>query len=165
MTLTHETTVTAVKDPRELVSTDLFQLLVADIRRHQPLTQRYAERMMGQALVFLQAYGTMLRESRVDPSRWTRLVPSVPVDPAWHAFILRSEPYHSFCMEVAGCYMHHVPVTDEDIRSGAALNRTIPLLEVTGYLVDTEFWEETSLGKTSPECSGLRPECSGLPVF
>jgi len=165
MTLISETTDTAVKDPRELVTADLFELLVEDIRRHQPLTQSYAERMMGQGLVFLKAYGTTLREARVDPSRWTRLVPSVPVDPAWHAFILRSEPYHAFCMEVAGCYMHHVPVTDEDIRSGAALDRTIPLLEATGYLVDMEFWNETAATNVLPECSGLRPECSGLPLF
>jgi hypothetical protein len=152
MTILAENSTIVAKDPRELLASDVFDLLVGDIRRHYPVTRQYAERMMGQALVFLKANGIMLREAQSDPSRWVRISPSVTVDPAWHAFILRSRPYHAFCMEIAGCYMHHMPAMDEDLRSGAALDRTIPLLNATGYQVDMEFWSETDPEFVPLEC-------------
>jgi len=154
MTILAEHSAIVAKDPRGLLSSDVFELLVADIRRHHPVTRRYAERMMGQALVFLKANGTMLQEARSDPSRWVRIAPSMAVDPAWHAFILRSQLYHTFCIEIAACYMHHMPAMDEDLRSGAALERTIPLLKATGYHVDMEFWSETDPEFVPLECHG-----------
>jgi len=43
---------------------------------------------------------------------------------------------------------------DEDIRSGAALARTIPYLEATGLYVDLEFWQ----GEAGASC--CQPECN-----
>lgn len=142
------------KDPRELVSPEVFNLLIQDIVRYNHVTARYAERMMGQALVFLKAQANIMRAFDANPSiEWIRIVPSVPVDEGWHAFIKRSQPYVEFSEQHAGRYIHHVPVLDEDILSGAALNRTIPQLYATGYAVDMEFWDNEGAGCCPPECS------------
>nr|BFE30813.1 hypothetical protein GCM10010200_030640 [Actinomadura rugatobispora] len=44
----------------------------------------------------------------------------------------------------------------EDIRSGAALERTVPILKATGYRLDMEFWESgAGAGCCPPECSTI----------
>lgn len=153
MTIAPERTAETVKDPRELVSPEVFELLVTDIRRYHHVTRPYAERMMGQALVFLKAQADIIRRYDASPGPWVRLVPTAPVDLGWHAFMLRSKPYAEFCAAHAGRFLHHEPVTDDDILSGDALERTIPELVATGYAVDVEFWH----GEKSPCCP---PECS-----
>lgn len=108
--------------------------------------------MVGQALVFLKAQANIVR-ARTEGRPWVRIVPTVPVDPAWHAFMLRSQAYISFCDEHAGRYIHHVPFQDEAILSGDTLEVTIPQLQATGYEVDLEFWH----GERKPCCP---PECA-----
>jgi len=152
MTLTTEPAVQTAKDPRELVSSEVWELLVEDIRRHHHVTRRYAERMMGQALVFLKAQAGIVR-ARAEGRPWVRIVPTVPVDPGWHAFMLRSQPYAEFCNREAGRYIHHEPFQDEAILSGDTLEVTIPHLHATGYEVDLEFWD----GERKPCCP---PECA-----
>lgn len=156
MTITTDTTAgprdQAAKDPRELVPSEVWALLVEDLRRYHHVTRGYAERMMGQALVFLKAQAEIVR-ARAEGRPWVRIVPTVPVDPAWHAFMLRSQPYAAFCDEHAGRYIHHVPFQDEAILSGDTLETTIPALEATGYKVDLEFWH----GERNPCCP---PECA-----
>ncbi|MEV5574799.1 hypothetical protein AB0L06_32590 [Spirillospora sp. NPDC052269] len=57
-------------------------------------------------------------------------------------------------LALAGSFIHHHPVMDDDIRSGAALARTIPHLHATGYFVDPEFWEgEAGSSCCPPECN------------
>ncbi|WP_344548395.1 hypothetical protein, partial [Actinomadura fulvescens] len=87
MTIAMERTAQAVKDPRELVSSEVYDLLVADIIKYNHVTRQYAERMMGQALVFLKAQADIMRAYDANPGEWTRIVPSVPVDEGWHAFL------------------------------------------------------------------------------
>lgn len=142
MTITSERPVQAAgaKDPRGLVSGETFALLVDDFMRYHPVTRSYAEAVMEQGLVFLKAHANTLRACEGDPSKWVRIAPSRPVDPAWHAFILRSKAYTEFCTQHAGRYMHHLPIMDEDIRSGAATGRAIELMKATGYQVNLEFW-------------------------
>ncbi|MFV2173047.1 hypothetical protein ACFHW2_24820 [Actinomadura sp. LOL_016] len=54
----------------------------------------------------------------------------------------------------AESFIHHLPVMDDDIRSGAALARTIPRLHRTGYFVDPEFWDgEAGTSCCPPECN------------
>ncbi|REE96957.1 hypothetical protein [Thermomonospora umbrina] len=142
------------RDPRGLISPETFGLLVEDIMRYHPVTRPYAERMMGQALVFLIAHAKTLHDSEGDRSQWLRIAPSRAVDPAWHAFILRSKAYVEFCDRYAGRYMHHLPVMDDDIRSGAALERAVPLMEATGYQVDMEFWNDPGSESCCPENCG-----------
>jgi hypothetical protein len=147
MTVATERAAIAAKDPRELVPPETFDLLVEDLRRYHHVTKAYAERMMGQALVFLKAQAGIVR-ARAEGRPWTRIVPTVPVDPAWHAFMLRSQAYGEFCQKYAGRYIHHVPFQDEPMLDGSALEATIPLLEATGYRVDVEFWH----GERKPCC-------------
>ncbi|GAA4060900.1 hypothetical protein [Actinomadura miaoliensis] len=146
--------VAEAKDPCTLVSPEVFGLLVEDLRRYHHVTKDYAERMLGQALVFLKAQAEIVR-ARAEGRPWQRIVPTVPVDPAWHAFMLRSRAYAAFCTEYAGEYIHHVPYQDEAMLSGEALEATIPQLEATGYYVDVEFWA----GERSPCCP---PECNDM---
>jgi hypothetical protein len=152
MTITTEQTAQSVQDPRDLVPPDVFELLVGDLRRYHHVTRGYAERMMGQALVFLKAQANVVR-ARAEGRPWVRIVPTVPVDPAWHAFMLRSQAYAEFCTTHAGRYIHHVPFQDEAILSGDTLETTIPALEATGYRLDLEFWH----GERKPCCP---PECA-----
>ncbi|WP_433227439.1 hypothetical protein [Actinomadura formosensis] len=51
----------AARDPRDLIPPQVFDLLVEDIRRYHHVTRSYAERMMGQALVFLKAQANVVR--------------------------------------------------------------------------------------------------------
>lgn len=154
MTATTIETATVAKDPRDLIPPEVFDLLVEDLRRYHHVTRPYAERMLGQALVFLKAQAGIVR-ARTEGKPWKRIVPTVPVDPAWHAFILRSQAYGEFCREHAGRYIHHVPFQDEPMLSGETLEDTIPQLEATGYRVDVEFWH----GERKPCCP---PECNDM---
>lgn len=156
MTIAPERTAKAVKNPRELVTPDVFGLLVEDVMRYNHVTRTYAERLMGQALVFLKAHADLVKAAQQDPDGWIRIVPSVPVDEGWHAFLKRTKPYSEFGMDHAGTYLHHVPVVDADILSGAALERTVPILRATGYYVDMDFWEVgAGAGCCPPECSTI----------
>ncbi|QXJ24613.1 hypothetical protein AGRA3207_005972 [Actinomadura graeca] len=46
------------------------------------------------------------------------------------------------CDRVAGRYMHHLPIMDEDIRSGQASERGLAAMRATGYRVDLEWWTD-----------------------
>jgi len=156
MTVTeaHPAGVAEPRDSRTLVPAPVFDALVEDLRRHHHVTKEYAERTVGQALVFLKAQAGIVR-ARAEGRPWVRIVPTVPVDLAWHAFILRTQAYHRFCQEHAGRYIHHVPFQDEPMLDGTALEVTIPALEATGYRVDAEFWH----GERKPCCP---PECNDM---
>lgn len=118
--------------PRELVSEQTFAKLVTYMVEHHRVTRAYAERVVEQTLVYLKA---------VVDNPGVRLVPDVSVDPGWHAFLMHTIEYSEFEREHAcGRRLHHVPIMLEDIKSGAAMARTIPLLHATGYAVDPEFW-------------------------
>jgi len=110
MTVTeaHPAGVAEPRDSRTLVPAPVFDALVEDLRRHHHVTKEYAERTVGQALVFLKAQAGIVRARR-EGRPWTRIVPTVPVDTAGHCFILRTRDYAAFCDEHAGEYIHHVP--------------------------------------------------------
>lgn len=149
-----ERTARAVKDPRELVSPEVFDLLVGDLRKYNHVTRVYAERTMGQGLVYLKAVANMIRDYRKDPDvGWARLVPTVPVDEAWHRFVLRSKPYTEWCDLHAGRFIHHQPYQDGAMLSGDALEWTLPWLIKTGCFVDMEFWHDERQPCCPPECS------------
>jgi hypothetical protein len=120
------------RNPRELVSPQTFTKLVTYIVEHQRVTRPYAERMIEQTLIYLKA---------VCDNRDVRLVPDISVDPGWHAFLMHTIEYTQFEQDHnGGRRLHHVPIMLEDISSGAAMARTVPLLHATGYPVDPEFW-------------------------
>ncbi|NEA29673.1 hypothetical protein, partial [Actinomadura bangladeshensis] len=94
------------------------------------------------------------RAERKDPRNYIRIVPTPPVDQAWHLSLQRTEVYVPMSHLLADSFIHHRPVMDDDIRSGAALDRTIPQLHATGYYVDPQFWEgEAGTSCCPPECN------------
>jgi hypothetical protein len=148
-----------VQDPRELVSLEVFEKVTAYIAKKREVTLVYAERMFGQTLVFLKAYAdTRKSKSRamlLPDGKGYRVVPDVTVDAGWHDFLEHTEDYAAFCMDVAGEFIHHRPVLTEEMRSGHALEHTLPALHATGYLVDLEFWS------TATSCC---PPCCAPPI-
>lgn len=62
-----------------------------------------------------------------------RLGPTRKVDAVWHVFILNTEAYHAFCMEVYGEMLHHVP--------GTPLESARSVVEELFESVDKTIWE------------------------
>lgn len=120
-------------DPRELVSEETFAKLVHYSTEHYKVNRFYAARMIEQTLIYLKA---------VCDNPGVRIVPDISVDPGWHAFLMHTQEYAQFEHDHnESRRLHHVPIMLADISSGAAMERTIPLLHATGYRVDIEFWE------------------------
>ncbi|WP_141581328.1 hypothetical protein [Actinomadura sp. WMMA1423] len=146
----------AATDPRELIPAWAFDLLTHDFRKKHHTSHAYTERVIGQMLVFLMAAGQIRRQARKDPAAYVRIVLTRPVDEAWHEALQRTEVYLRIGLAFAGSVIHHRPVMDDDIRSGAALARTIPYLKATGLYVDPEFWDDESGSSCCP------PECNDM---
>lgn len=135
------------RDPAELVSVETFDKLTRYMVEHHRVTQAYADRVVRQGLLFMKA---------MCDNPGIRIVPDVSVDPAWHAFLMHTVEYEQFEREHnGGRRLHHVPIMLEDISSGAAMRRTIPILYATGYEVDPEFWA------TGESCCPPNPGCVG----
>ncbi|MGI5325166.1 hypothetical protein [Actinomadura nitritigenes] len=154
MTITLDRVTEYGKDPRTLIPAKAFALLVDDFRNATHAGHDYCTRAVGQNLVFLKAVGDIRRAERQDPRSYVRIVPAPPVDQAWHLSLQRTEVYVPMSVTFAESFIHHRPVMDDDIRSGAALARTIPRLHATGYYVDPEFWDgEAGTSCCPPECN------------
>lgn len=159
MTIIQDRAAEAVRDPRELVKPEIWATVTEYIATHQEVTLVYAQRMFGQTLVFLKAYADSRRDGMKgmllpDGKRY-KVVPDVTVDPGWHAFLQHTELYEEFCLDLAGEFIHHRPVITDEMRSGHALEHTLPALYATGYLVDLEFWS------TATSCC---PPCCAPPM-
>lgn len=140
MTITRDVTRVFTEGPRGLVSPELFGKLANYVAKHQEVTYAYAERMVCQMLVWLQAVAD-------NPTK--RLAMDETVDPAWHAFILHSQEYTEFCDQMYGRYLHHVPPAPGSTMDNT--DETVSALKATGYYVDTEFWQ------------GIKPCCPPNP--
>ncbi|MFL6113162.1 MAG: hypothetical protein ACJ786_17655 [Catenulispora sp.] len=121
------------RDPAELVSPETFAKLVRYATEHHHVHRFYAAEGVRQALIFLKC---------VADNPGVRIVPDVSVDPFWHDFLMHTQEYAEFEREHnGGKRLHHVPIMLEDISSGAAMERTIPILRASGYAVDMKWWE------------------------
>ncbi len=131
-----------VRDPRELISPEMFSRIVSRVQEEMPVATFYAERMVEQALTFLAA----VAENRGDSA----LTPSRAVDPAWHAFVVFTPEYAAFCREITGGgFIHHIPVLPGETLTGKSLEHTIKVMRATGYPVDEAMWQrEASCGST-----------------
>jgi hypothetical protein len=97
MALTTALPVQADKDPRALVDPVTFDKLALHFAAVQEVTKTYARRAVGQMLLMLKAHA----DSQHDPDfgrllpdgRSYRVVPTEPVDAAWHASLQHTEPY------------------------------------------------------------------------
>lgn len=128
---------TSTPDVRVLIRPDLHTALAERVAKDEGIDLGLAERVIDQTLVFLVACAQ-------NPDG--KLAPSNATDPGWHAFILYTRDYAEFCQRIAGRFIHHQPVMNDDIRSGTALTRTIEALHRTGYPVDETLWPQ------SPTC-------------
>ncbi|MFE9207463.1 hypothetical protein [Micromonospora sp. NPDC007230] len=146
MTITADRPATAAADPRTLVSAETFDKITHYFAAKQEVTQTYAERAVGQFLVFLKAhadaqdtpdFGLLLPTGES-----YRVVPTRPVDAVWHAALQTSEPYTAACMETAGHYVHHRPILTKAMQDGTAITYTLAAFHRTGYLIDMEFWND-----------------------
>ncbi|WP_207944474.1 hypothetical protein [Actinomadura rubrisoli] len=154
MTVALDSVTETGRDPRELIPAEAFNLLVEDFRKATHASHDYTRRVVGQSLVFLKAVGDIRQAEREDPRNYVRIVPTPPVDEAWHLSLQRTEVYVPTSLAFCGSFIHHRPIMDDDIRSGAALARTIPQLHATGCFVDPEFWEgEVGTSCCPPECN------------
>jgi hypothetical protein len=140
MTITVEKAPTIPKNPRELVSSELFARLVRRTAKEHDLSEEIARRSVTQAVMMLGAIGD-------NPG--VTFYPSVAVDYGWHTFILDTQHYHEFCERVAGKYIHHNPI-EGATDGGVLMRRTANFLRENGYPVDDDLWSAVE----SVHCSG-----------
>jgi hypothetical protein len=130
-----------VNSARELISPDLFDRLTERLMKDEGHDRDHSDRVIEQTLVFLKACAE-------NPG--ATLGPSMAVDAGWHAFVLHTREYASFCARVAGRFIHHDPTTG-DSGSGGSLRRTVEALRSTGYEVDDELWSLAVLADCADE--------------
>lgn len=140
MTITNDQAAVAAKDPRELVTSEQFQVMVDDVVTFDKVTRSYAEAGVAQFLVFMKAWGDTMNEVGGDPRAWVTFAPSPAVNKIWHRCMMRTRTFVQVCDRVTGRYMHHLPIMDEDIRSGQASERGLAAMRATGYRLDLEWW-------------------------
>ncbi|MCO1597656.1 hypothetical protein M8C17_21120 [Micromonospora sp. RHAY321] len=145
MTLATTSPVQAAKDPQVLIDPETFDKLALHFAAVQEVTKTYARRAVGQMLLMLKAHS----DSQHDPDfgrllpdgRSYRVVPTEPVDAAWHVSLQHTEPYHAACQQIAGGFVHHVPILTEGMADGSSMEYTRQALKTTGYYIDPEFWD------------------------
>ncbi|GHH62503.1 glycine-rich domain-containing protein [Lentzea cavernae] len=139
-----------LRDPRTLVSQDVWERLVKLIMRDHDMGLELAERTFGQTLAYLVA-------SAENPG--TPMGPTAAVDLGVHTFVLDTPRYIEFCQTYAGRYIHHVPLLDEE-RGGEAkvLRGTIQAVRNAGFHLDHELWQATDL-----DCNQCYAGCHDSP--
>ncbi len=134
MTLIPDTTATAAK-PRTLITPEMFDRLVRRIVKDDPtIEQALAERIMAEALAFLQACA-------LNPG--AGLSPAWAVDIGWHTFILHTREYAEFRDRVAGRFIHHAPTDTADQQVGryGPIAATLAAMREAGIPVDEDLWK------------------------
>ncbi|MBE1537069.1 glycine-rich domain-containing protein [Actinomadura algeriensis] len=159
MTLTLEPAVQAAphNTPRKLLdyAPGLFDKLAAYVAKDRQVTRPYAEQVMEQTLIWLQACAD-------NPSQ--RIGMTEAVDHGWHAFLLHSQDYAEFCDRAFGGYLHHVPPAPGQSMTREEIEETLPALQATGYPVDPVFWNGPGYGCCPPQpCVRAMPAstCTG----
>jgi hypothetical protein len=85
---------------KNLVDEQLWERLVSRIIKDEDVERALAERIMNEALGFLE-----LCANEPDGKH----SPSATVDIGWHTFILYTREYAAFCQRDAGRFIHHEP--------------------------------------------------------
>jgi hypothetical protein len=141
---------------RALIPAPLFTRLVNCITADNLVTPEHAERIMTQALAFLQACAF---------SPGTGLAPSQQVDIGWHTLILYTRDYADFCQRVAGRFIHHQPDDENDDEStgqGSTTRVTVKAMRAAGLPIDIELWMVPGECQTD-KCHQCHAGCSDSP--
>jgi hypothetical protein len=124
---------------KRLVDDRLWKRLVNRIVMDEQLDRQVAERIMDQALGFLQLCA-------IEPDG--AYSPSPLVDIGWHTFILYTREYAEFCDRLAGFFIHHAPADDESKGSSRGHEfDTASAMRAHGISPDGDLWT------TGAECS------------
>ncbi|MEV7584374.1 hypothetical protein [Streptomyces erythrochromogenes] len=117
---------------QELLSADDFTIVTATLARtHPDLGWVAAEQRVTEALKFVATIAGCSAED---------LVPSGPVDAAWHALISNTELYAELCARL-GTFVHHRPaVTGTEAPAPGWRERTQAAIEAAGFEVCPDLW-------------------------
>jgi hypothetical protein len=136
---------------RALLGPALFDKLTQRVTNDHGLDPAYAARIVDQTGAFLKACAD-------NPD--TALTPSMAVDLGWHALVLHTADYATFCQTIAGRFIHHEP-TDEpgdgSNEARATLNATIHAIRRSGMTVDLDLWGAAA------DCSQCHAGCHDSP--
>ena len=132
-----------------------FPAVVKRISRENRVRQKTAERWLHEAIKFLDA----VADSK-EP-----IAPSKKVDEAWHAFILHTNQYMSWCESRYGRYIHHVPTEKPDRKAYA---RSYNTMRRRHGDLDRRVWPAPGIGAYGvggscggSGCGGDGGSCSG----
>jgi hypothetical protein len=144
VTITTATPVQTGQNPQTLVDPETFGKIARHFAALHHVTQSYAERATAQMLLMLKAHAAAHVDTEfgmlLPGGERYRVVPTEPVDAAWHAALQITEPYAEACQQIAGRFIHHRPIITGEMLDGTAIAYTLKALESTGYRVDPEFW-------------------------
>ncbi|GAB1516351.1 glycine-rich domain-containing protein [Actinophytocola sp. KF-1] len=148
------TTTLTTRTGRALVPSMLFDRLVRRTVADDHLDQDLAERVVDQALAFLAACAR---------NTSAPLAPSELVDLGWHAFLLHTRDYAGFCEDIAGRFLHHVPIEPDAVGAPESardtIRRTIEAIENAGFTVDPDLWPHAD----AADCTGCHNGCHDDP--
>lgn len=136
----------ALRQGRDLVAPELFERLVDFCAEEYGQERSMAERIMNEALAFLDVMG----------QTGEGMSPSQAVDPGWHTFMLHTEDYEKWCTERYGRFMHHAPKSR--YRDKATMVDVVTKLRAHGYAVDESLWG-TKSECNEPTCCSDGPCC------
>lgn len=117
---------------------DVARAVVARIAKDNDVSSETAERWLSEALKFLG-----LSRSAASRDRPVFLVPSAPVDAAWHAFLLHTRQYRDYCESAFGAFVDHDPApVDSPFDWSMLLHylRTRVLMEDHYGAIDEDLW-------------------------
>ncbi|MFE1171570.1 glycine-rich domain-containing protein [Streptomyces sp. NPDC058773] len=143
-------TAVEVRNPRNCVSSQVWEREVRLIMRDHVMERDLAERIFGQAVAYLV---TSAERPEV------RMGPAQAVDLGVHTFVLDTVNYMAFCVQHAGHYIHHIPhLPEEGEEQPHVLKGTIQAIRDSGFAIDQELWAAQGV-----DCSQCHAGCHDSP--
>lgn len=129
------------RDPRSLVTPNLWEREIGLMMRDHPFDRVMAVRVFGQAVAYLVTAMEKMGER-------LELGPGVLVDIGVHTFILDTKNYRDFCARLLdGGFLDHTP--EVEFKNDGTVMRTAQVIAANGFAVDWPLWEADA-AKCSP---------------
>lgn len=130
--------------------------VLARIKKDCKVSDQEAQQLFKDMLMFLYLSGA-IREAR-------RLSPPKLIDEAWHAFILFTADYHSFCMTCFGHFIHHRPNRPGESWGNEGLRNCLAVArEVFGESL-SENWGPFPTDSSQCDYPGCKPDPECCPA-